>query len=85
MITVSISQAKAQLSHYINLATKKKEHIIICNHNIPVAQIKPLGTKKENKRKLGLCNDKIDLGDDFNETNDEIIESFYNDMLNSKK
>ncbi len=80
-LSVSISEAKANLSYYINLAVKKGQTITICNHNVPVAQIKASQPAKKSKRKLGVCKDKIILSDDFNETSQDIIDSFYTDNI----
>jgi antitoxin (DNA-binding transcriptional repressor) of toxin-antitoxin stability system len=81
MISANISEIKTNFSYYINLAVKKGEQIIICNHNIPVAELRATSTVKKGKRKLGVCKDKILLPDDFNETSQDIIKSFYSDNI----
>lgn len=81
MISVNISEAKSNLSYYINLAVKKGETIIICNHNVPMVELKATEPTKIGKRKLGVCKDKIVLPDDFNETSKDIIDSFYTDNI----
>lgn len=80
-LSISISEAKANLSYYINLAVKKGQTITICNHNVPIANISAIVTEKKGKRKLGVCKDKIILPDDFNETSQDIIDSFYTDNI----
>lgn len=81
MLSANISEIKANFSYYVNLAIKKGEPVIICNHNVPIAEIKPMTETKTNKRKLGVCKDKIILPDDFNETSQEIIDEFYADNI----
>ena len=79
MITANINEVKAKLSYYINLVTKESETVVICNHNNPVAEIKAIEPtkKKKNKVKLGVCPHKIELPADFNQTSQDIIDSFY--------
>ena len=78
MITASISELKANLSYYVNLATTKNEIISICNHNLPVAELRPVGINKPKRKiKFGVCKDKIILPRNFNNTSKDIIDSFY--------
>lgn len=85
MLSANISKIKANFSYYVNLAIKKGQTVVICNHNIPVAEIKAVEPVKKGKRKLGVCKDKIILPDDFNETSQDIIDSFYTDNIFPKK
>jgi len=41
MIMVNIYEAKAKLSEYVEAATKG-ERIVICKHNQPVAELRPI-------------------------------------------
>ncbi|OFW80901.1 MAG: hypothetical protein A2887_02665 [Alphaproteobacteria bacterium RIFCSPLOWO2_01_FULL_40_26] len=79
MISENISEIKTNFSYYLNLAIKKGKPIIICNHNVPVAELKAI--EPVSKRKLGVCKDKIILPDDFNETSQDIIDSFYTNNI----
>ncbi len=81
MLSANISEIKTNFSYYINLAIKKGETIVICNHNVPVAELKSVAPVQKSKRKLGVCKDKIVLPDDFNETSQDIIDSFYTDNI----
>ncbi|NBV06592.1 MAG: hypothetical protein EBS06_05080 [Proteobacteria bacterium] len=81
MLSANISEIKANFSYYVNLAIKKGQTITICNHNIPVAEIKAVEPLEKGKRKLGVCKDKIILPDDFNETSKDIIDSFYTNNI----
>lgn len=80
MLSANISEIKANFSYYVNLAIRKGETITVCNHNVPVAEIKPIASTT-GKRKFGVCKDKIILPDDFNETSQDIINSFYADNI----
>lgn len=81
MRSENISEIKANFSYYVNLAVKKGETILICNHNVPVAEIKAVAPVKKSRVKFGMCKDKIILPDDFNETSQEIIDSFYTNNI----
>lgn len=85
MIRANINEVKAKFSHYVSLAVGG-ETVVICNHNIPVAEIKSVmpSVNTSKKKKLGLYKENINLPEDFNETSAEIINSFYstdNDLL----
>jgi len=81
MISENISEIKTNFSYYLNLAIKKGEPIIICNHNVPVAELRAIEPVKRSRVKFGVCKDKIILPDDFNETSQDIIDSFYADNI----
>ena len=81
MISANVSEIKSNFSYYINLAVKKGEQIIICNHNIPVAELKAIAPVKQGKRMFGASKEKIILPDDFNETSQDIIDSFYTNNI----
>ena len=54
METVSLYEAKTQLSKYISLLlNKEKESIIITRNGVPVAEIIPYVEKKE--RRIGIA------------------------------
>jgi len=81
MLSANISEIKANFSYYIRLAVKKGEVVTICNHNVPIAEIKPIVSTQKSRVKFGVCKDKIVLPDDFNETSQDIIDSFYEDNI----
>jgi antitoxin (DNA-binding transcriptional repressor) of toxin-antitoxin stability system len=81
MASANLSEIKTNLSYYVNLAVKKGETVTICNHNVPVAEIKALPTEKKSRVKFGMCKDKIILPDDFNETPQDMIDSFYTNNI----
>lgn len=54
MITINIHEAKANLSKYIALS-QKGERVMICNRNVPIAELTAVKEAKPKKRKLGLA------------------------------
>jgi len=52
MIRVNIAQAKATLSRLLR-AVRSGEAVIICDHNVPVAELRALPTARRQSRKLG--------------------------------
>ncbi|NNN21532.1 MAG: type II toxin-antitoxin system Phd/YefM family antitoxin [Acidimicrobiales bacterium] len=71
---VSISEAKAQLSHLI-AKVEQGEEIIIARSGHPVARLAPL-ERPPGLRKPGELAGKVWIADDFDETQKEIIDSF---------
>lgn len=51
MLMVNIAEAKAKLSEYVE-AVAKGEHVIICNRNRPVAELRPIGAPRKAPRDL---------------------------------
>lgn len=52
MIRVNIAEAKATLSRLLR-AVRSGEAVVICDHNVPVAELRALPTAHRQKRKLG--------------------------------
>lgn len=77
MLSVNIGEVKTNFSYYLNLAIKKGQVITVCNHNVPVAELKPIVSAQKSRVKFGTCKDKIILPDDFNKTSSDITDSFY--------
>lgn len=79
MIKVNMHEAKTHLSRYAR-RVKAGERILLCERNVPFAEIRPLeqpGSVKRT-RPLGLDQGKVKLPDDWDsETTDrEIAEMF---------
>lgn len=75
MITVNVHQAKANLSHYLDLVQQGKR-VVVAKRNIPIAEIKPLN-KLEPKRILGQSKFKLEVPDSFfDPLPDDIVDSF---------
>jgi prevent-host-death family protein len=51
MLMVNIAEAKAKLSEYVD-AVAKGEHVIICNRNRPVAELRPIEAARPGPRDL---------------------------------
>ena len=51
MLMVNIADAKAKLSEYVE-AVSKGEHVIICNRNRPVAELRPIEPARVGPRDL---------------------------------
>lgn len=76
-MAINIAELKTNPSKFIKNACTK-EPVIICSRNTPVAELKPLATKNPpSKIKLGLANGKYSLPENFNETPEDLIDSFY--------
>jgi antitoxin (DNA-binding transcriptional repressor) of toxin-antitoxin stability system len=53
MIQVNIQDAKAHLSAYLRRLAKG-EHILLCNRNQPIAEIRPLPRRRTARRPIGI-------------------------------
>jgi antitoxin (DNA-binding transcriptional repressor) of toxin-antitoxin stability system len=79
MLKINIHEAKTHLSRYAR-RVKAGEHFLICDRNIPFAELRPLkpvdGLRSE--RPLGMDAGKAHLSDDWDspETNREIAQLF---------
>jgi prevent-host-death family protein len=51
MIMVNIADAKAKLSEYLE-AVSRGETIVICRHNRPVAELRPIAARRTGPRDL---------------------------------
>ena len=73
-------QAKTQLSKLIEMALKGEE-IIIARNGTPAVKLIPVGKAKLPPRKPGSLKGKIWIAPDFDDTPEEVIDSFYNSQL----
>ena len=71
---VNVSEAKANLSRFLDLAYHG-EKIVIAKNNIPVADL--VAHKPTGKRKLGVLKGKISIPDNFTGEDREINAMFY--------
>jgi len=79
-VQVNMHQAKTQLSKLIEMALKGEE-VIIARNGTPVVKLVPVGKLKLPPRKPGSWKGKVWIAPDFDDTPEEIIESFYNSVL----
>ena len=70
---VNVFEAKTNLSKLLK-DVERGEEILIGRAGKPVARLSPY---RREKRELGFARDQIWIADDFDETPDEIVDSFY--------
>ena len=80
MVRVNIHEAKTHLSRYAK-RVKAGETFILCDRNVPFAELRPLSgneESKDSKRPLGLDEGLIHFSEDWDsvETNQEIVGMF---------
>ncbi len=64
MIKVSVRQAKAHLSRYLN-RLKKGEKVIICKRNVPIAELTRIDPESTKPRPFGLGKGLIKINPSF--------------------
>ena len=64
MIKINIHEAKTHLSRYL-ARLAKGETIVLCNRNVPVAEIRPLPARRTAKRPVGLARDSFTVSPAF--------------------
>ena len=52
MIKTNVAEAKAKLSEYLDRALAG-ERVVICRHNAPVAELRPIGATRDEPRPIG--------------------------------
>ena len=75
LVMVNINEAKTHLSEYAR-RVRRGERIILCDRNVPFAELRRLPVTDEGRRPFGLAKGKLELPDDFNESDPEIEELF---------
>jgi prevent-host-death family protein len=84
---VNVADMKTKFSSYLKRSLEG-ESIIICNHNVAVAEIVPIkkNVSSNKRRPLGLAKGKVKIAKDFNEPLKEFEKEFYhNDLISTKK
>lgn len=77
MITVNIHEAKARFSHYL-AQVAAGESVVICKHNRPVAELRPVAATRLAPRPFGLAAGSFEVPDSFFEPlPDEDVDAFY--------
>lgn len=64
MIRVNIFQAKAHLSEYLE-QVQKGEKVVICKHNVPIAELHSLQKVSKKPRPVGLAKGLFEVSDRF--------------------
>jgi len=75
MIRVSLSDAKAKLSAYLNLV-EQGHTIVICRRNVAVAQLCPIDAEKADRRPAGIDRGMRVPNSFFEPLPDELVEAF---------
>lgn len=77
-IKLNLSEAKAHLGKYANLAKKGKE-FLICERNQPIARLQCIENDFQRNKpvKLGLALGQIQYSGDWNEVDLDIQDLFY--------
>ena len=76
MIKLNIRQAKTHLSRYLK-AIEAGETIVLCRHNVPIAEIRPLPKQRKTPRRLGTAKGQVAVPPEFFEPlPEEILRAF---------
>jgi antitoxin (DNA-binding transcriptional repressor) of toxin-antitoxin stability system len=76
MTKINIHQAKTHLSRYA-ARVKAGETIVLCDRNVPFAEIRPLAPEPpRKKRKAGFYKGKIKIIGDWEEGDREVLKIF---------
>ena len=76
MIRLNIHEAKTHLSRYLKRLAEG-EPILLCKHNVPVAEIRPVRPTRKKKRPIGLAKGQFHVPSEFFEPlPKEVLEKF---------
>ena len=76
MIRVNIHEAKTHLSRYLSMI-RKGETIVLCKRNQPIAEIRPLQSRRGQKRPVGLAKGQFAIPKEFFEPlPEELVQAF---------
>lgn len=64
MIRLNIHEAKTHLSRYLKRLAAG-ERILLCNRNVPIAEIRPLPPPETAPRPIGLAHDRFEVPPSF--------------------
>ena len=76
MIKINIHEAKTHLSKYAK-QVKAGQTVILCDRNVPFAEIRPLGDGQPEILKFGVSRWVVEIPEDFNESVPEFEEEFH--------
>lgn len=85
MQITNISQAKSSLSYLIKQVQETNEPIIIGNAGKPVAVLSAFKEEQSTRKLGGSWEGQVKITDDFDETDKELINSFYESSIFPKK
>ena len=76
MIKLNIHEAKTHLSRYLK-DLEAGETIMLCRHNVPIAEIRPLPQQRKTPRPLGTAKGKVQVPPEFFEPlPEELLRAF---------
>ena len=76
MIRLNIYEAKTHLSRYLK-DIEAGESILLCRHNVPIAEIRPLPKQRKTPRRLGTAKGKVNVPPGFfDPLPEEILRAF---------
>jgi prevent-host-death family protein len=76
MIRLNIHEAKTHLSRWLK-RVEKGETVVLCRHNVPVAEIRPIEKSASKKRSVGLARGSFTVPPEFfDPLPDEILDAF---------
>lgn len=76
MVRLNVHEAKTHLSRYLD-RVEHGETLVICRHNRPIAEIRPLPGREEKKRVFGIDEGKLVIHPGFFEPlDDETLDLF---------
>jgi len=78
MIKLNLHEAKTQFSKYIEMV-EAGETVVVCKRNIPVAEIRPIETRKKKIPELGWAEGRGAVPADFREMSDEALRQWEGD------
>jgi prevent-host-death family protein len=64
VVQINIHEAKTHLSKYLE-RVERGETIVVCRHNRPIAEIRPLSKPASKPRKFGLDQGKVVIRPEF--------------------
>ncbi|MCG5051513.1 MAG: type II toxin-antitoxin system prevent-host-death family antitoxin [Myxococcales bacterium] len=64
MVRVNVHEAKANLSRYLEAAASG-ETVLICNRNVPVAELRAIAPRRVEPRPIGLARGTFDVAESF--------------------
>ena len=85
MHITNISEAKASLSHLIKMVQETNEPIIIGKAGKPVAVLSAYKEDYSPRKLGGSWEGKVKISDDFDQTDNTLVDSFYNSTIFPRK
>lgn len=61
MIRLNIHEAKTHLSRHLAALEQEGETILLCRRNVPIAEIRPLPSRREAPRPVGLAAGTVEV------------------------